>query len=275
MGQTGTLVGAQVQDTTTTTGTGAITLAGVVPAGAPAGSTTFAQQFGSGAQSAPGNTFYAIIDGSGNIEVGLGTFNGSTTLTRDYVLGTYTGGVISLATQVAPGTQLNFAAGTKNVYSNTNLFAQSVAAWCRVPDDNAANVFQNIMSGTFTGVLTMGAGTTNLTIRYKVTNEGVCWLQIPAGTANGAATTVTITGIPAFLCNVLTQQFPIAQLVSNAVQLSGNGSIAAGATPTSTGTITLNVLTGATPPTYAAAGGFTTGTASGFTNPVCVAYPLF
>jgi hypothetical protein len=266
----GTLVGAQVQDTTTSTGTGPLTLAGVVPAGAAAGSTTFAAQFGSGAQVAPGNTFYAIIDGSGNIEVGLGTFNGTTTLTRDYILGSYTGGVISLATATPQGTHVNFAAGTKNVYSNVNLFAASVANWARIPDDNAANVFQNIMSGTFVGVVTMGASTTNVTCRYKVTNEGNCVLEFEtAVTSNGTATSVTITGIPAFLSN-----FGVAKITScNAVTASGAQSIGAlsiagGATPTSTGTAT--ILNGATLTSTV-----TTATANGVVAGTSFIYPLF
>ena len=74
MATTGTLVGAQVQDTSTTVGTGAFTLANAVPAGSPAGSTTFAAQFaGVPAVFPVGNIFYAIVDTTGNIEVGLGT----------------------------------------------------------------------------------------------------------------------------------------------------------------------------------------------------------
>src|SRR3974390_2914789 len=197
----GTLVGALVQDTTTTTGTGAITLAGVVPAGAAPGSTTFATQFGTTPQTAPGNTFYVITDGT-NFEIGLGTFNGSTTLTRDYILGSYTGSP-SLSTQTTSGDHVNFAAGTKSVFSNVNLFGTTVAVWQRIPDDNAANIFQAVMSGTFTINVVQGGTTTPVTCRFKVSNEGMATLSFPAAiTANGAAAVCTFTGIPAFLSHL-------------------------------------------------------------------------
>lgn len=273
MGQTGTLVGAQVQDTTTTVGTGAITLAGVVPASAPGGSTTFAQQFGATPQAAPGNTFYAIIDGAGNIEVGLGTFNGSTTLTRDYILGTYSGGLISLATQVAPGTHLNFAAGTKNVYSNPNLLAVSVAAWCRIPDDNAANIFQDIMSGTFTGTLT-NTGTTPVTLRYKVTNEGCVVVQCPVATViNNAATgPVTVTGVPSFLSNVLPAGSfsSVSAITFNGASQVGLIQVTSGATPIATGTYTIFGQVAATLTSTV-----TTATNNGFQAGSSFIYPLF
>lgn len=268
----GTLVGALCQDTTTTTGTGAVTLAGVVPAGAQAGSTTFAAQFGATPQVAPGNTFYAIIDGSGNIEVGLGTFNGTTTLTRDYVLGSYTGGLISSASQTGGGGHVNFAAGTKNVYSNANLFAASVAYWQRIPDDNAANIFNAVMSGTFIGTLT-NTTTTPVTMRYKITNEGACVITVPVATtiSNAATGPVTITGIPAFLCNVLSGTCSSIGFVTfNGTSQVGGFQVTPGATPTSTGTFTLFGQVGA-----ALTSTVTTSTANGFQAGSSFEYPLF
>jgi hypothetical protein len=269
----GTNVAFQAQDTTTTTGTGVITITGTVPATAAPGSTTFASAFaptGSFQLAGFGNQFYAIVDGSGNIEVGLGTLLSATTFSRDYVLGSYTGGAISLATQTTAAGYVNFAAGTKNVYSNVTLFANSVACWQRVPDDNAANIFENIMSGSFVGVVTMGASTSNVTIRYKVTNEGNCVLTFAtAVTANGTATSVSITGIPAFLCNV-----GVSQITScNAVTASGAQSIGAlqivaGATPTTNGTA--NILNGAT-----LTATVTTATANGVVAGTCFVYPLY
>jgi hypothetical protein len=83
----------RVQETSTTTGTGTITLAGAV---------TGFQSF-----SAIGNantTYYAIVGGS-QWEVGLGTYTSSgTTLSRDTVLASST------------GSKINFSAGTKNVF---------------------------------------------------------------------------------------------------------------------------------------------------------------
>jgi|SRR6266853_1103050 len=271
----GTLVGALVQDTTTTTGTGAITLANTVPSGAAPGSTTFATQFGAVAQTYPGNTFYAIVDGSGNIEVGLGTFNGTTTLTRDYVLGSYTGGLISLTTQTGGAGFVNFAAGTKNVYSNANLFASSVAYWQRIPDDNAANIFENVMSGTFTGTLTDGGtGTATATITYKVTNEGCVVFQIPTFTTTaGSGTAMSITGIPAFLSNSSKapgQTCVILGSASGAIYVPGYAVLTSGATPGSTGSLVFQqysvVATGFTAV-------FTTAVNKGVLNSAVV-YPL-
>jgi hypothetical protein len=83
----------RVQETSTTTGTGTITLAGAV-----SGFQSF---------SAIGNantTYYAIVGGT-QWEVGLGTYTLSgTTLSRDTVLASST------------GSKLDLAAGTKNVF---------------------------------------------------------------------------------------------------------------------------------------------------------------
>ena len=90
------VIADRVQETTTTTGTGTITLAGAV---------TGFQSF-----SAIGNgntTFYTIADQSGsNWEVGVGTYTSSgTTLSRDTVLSSSNSGSL-----------VNFSAGTKNVF---------------------------------------------------------------------------------------------------------------------------------------------------------------
>jgi hypothetical protein len=63
----------RVQETTTTTGTGAVTLAGAVT-----GYRTFATAFGAVTTLVE----YLIVSGN-NWEVGRGTFNGTTGLTRD------------------------------------------------------------------------------------------------------------------------------------------------------------------------------------------------
>lgn len=88
----------RVKDTTTTTGTGAITLAGV----APAGYQTFATAFGSDV----GRAVFYVIELAGEWEVGQGTFNGTTTLARDAVVYASSNG----------NALVNFSAGTKNVF---------------------------------------------------------------------------------------------------------------------------------------------------------------
>lgn len=86
----------RVQETTTTTGTGTITLAGAVT-----GFQSFAA-VGNG-----NTTFYSIADQSGSQwEVGIGTYTSSgTTLSRDTVLSSSNSGSL-----------VNFSAGTKNVF---------------------------------------------------------------------------------------------------------------------------------------------------------------
>lgn len=86
----------RVKDTTTSTGTGSITLAG----SAPTGYQTFATAFGSG------NTVVTyVIELNSEWEVGQGIFNGTTGLTRETVLSSSNSGAL-----------VNFSAGTKNVF---------------------------------------------------------------------------------------------------------------------------------------------------------------
>jgi hypothetical protein len=89
----------RVQETTTTTGTGAITLAGAV-----AGFRTFASVM------AANDTCYYVIQGTTEWEVGVGTFN--TTLTRTTVQSSSNAGAL-----------VNFSAGTKNVFLTATAFS--------------------------------------------------------------------------------------------------------------------------------------------------------
>lgn len=84
----------RVQETTTTTGTGTVTLDGAVSG------------FQSFSAIGNGNTCYYAIVGGAEWEVGLGTYTSSgTTLSRDTILESSNG-----------GTAVNFSAGTKNVF---------------------------------------------------------------------------------------------------------------------------------------------------------------
>lgn len=88
----------RVKETTTSTGTGSITLSGT----APTGFRTFATAFGAGDSSVS----YCITDAAtGAWEVGKGTFNGTTGLTRDLVRSSSNSDAL-----------VNFAAGTKDVF---------------------------------------------------------------------------------------------------------------------------------------------------------------
>lgn len=84
----------RVQETTATTGTGSVTLAGAV-----SGYQDFATAFGS----SPTLVAYLLVSGT-NWEVGKGVFNGTTGLSRDFIRSSSSGG--SLIT----------LSGTSNVY---------------------------------------------------------------------------------------------------------------------------------------------------------------
>jgi hypothetical protein len=89
----------RVKDTTTTTGTGDITLAGSPPTGFQTFSTVYAV-----GDLVP----YAIAPDSGSEwEVGRGVYSATNTLQRTIVLGSSNAGAL-----------VNFSAGTKNVWVN-------------------------------------------------------------------------------------------------------------------------------------------------------------
>jgi hypothetical protein len=246
----GPLLAAQAQSTTTTTGTGTLTISNSVPAGAVANTTTFAAAFApTGTYPVP-NIFYALIDASGNIEAGYGTLTAATTFTRDFVI------FAGVANAVAPyvpafistptGSFTNLATGTANLYSNPNLLSQLTPYQQRFPNFTGNNsssaqdggITEDIMQGTFTGSITNGGTPTTGAVNYKVSSNGEVQLSFPAALTNSTAgTTVVMSGLPSYLCNVTTQTVP-GVVVSNGVNVLGAYVITAGATPTSTGTIT-------------------------------------
>lgn len=85
----------RVQETTTTTGTGTITLAGAVT-----GYQAFSSAYSNGDR-----VSYAIVGSSTEWEVGEGTYSAGT-LTRENVISSSAGA----------GTLVNFSAGTKSVW---------------------------------------------------------------------------------------------------------------------------------------------------------------
>jgi len=91
------IINDRVKETTTTTGTGTITLGGAVT-----GFETFASGIGNS-----NTTYYCItLSGSAEFEVGLGTLNGdSSTLARTTVISSSNS-----------DSAVNFSAGTKNVF---------------------------------------------------------------------------------------------------------------------------------------------------------------
>ena len=131
----GPLVAAAAQSTTTTTGTGAITISNTVPAGAPAGSTTFAAAFAPTAVFPVANIFYVIKDAQSpnNYEAGYGTLTSATVLTRDFVIFS---GVANTAANPIPqfvqnptASFLALAAGTAARPARVAR-AKGVSGWC-------------------------------------------------------------------------------------------------------------------------------------------------
>ena len=193
----------RVQDLTTTTGTGTVTLAGSPPAGF--------QSFG--AAIGNGNTTYYTISGGTQWEVGVGTYTAAgTSLSRDTVLSSSNSGSL-----------VNFSAGTKTVFV-------TYPAEKSVNEDAAGNVNINITGSAVTATtatnLAAGAAgsvpyqTAANTTAFVATAPGV----LIGGTTPSFSTTPTLTGTNF-------TAIPNAALSNNSVTV-GTTAIALGATST-------------------------------------------
>jgi hypothetical protein len=204
----------RVKDTTTTTGTGSVTLSGSPPAGF--------QSFG--AAIGNGNTTYYTISGGSQWEVGVGTYNSTgVVLNRDTVLSSSNSGSL-----------VNFSAGTKDVFV-------TYPAERSVNEDAAGNVNINITgnAATATRATNLAAGaagsipyqTAANTTAFVATASGV----FVGGTTPSFSTTPTLTGTNF-------TAIPNAALSNNAVTI-GTTAIALGATSTTLAGLTSVTLT--------------------------------
>ena len=152
------VVADRVKETTTTVGTGTVTLAG--PA---AGFQSFAA-IGNG-----NTTYYTIVDSTGgNWEVGIGTYSssGSTTLARNTVLSSSNfGNLVSFAAGIKevfvtyPASRSAFGGGTQGILTNSNTVNESFT----IPTGT---------NGFSVGPITIGSG-------YAVTvSSGQRWVVI-------------------------------------------------------------------------------------------------
>ena len=150
----------RVKDSTSITGTGAITLSGTAATG---GYQTFAGAFGS----TPQTVAYCIADRVGtNWEIGTGVFNGTTSLTRSTVLSSSNSGAL-----------VNFTAGTKDV------FCTAPAAYLLPAGANTQIQYNN--SGAFgaSSNLTYNAATTTLGVPYLSATSGVTTSEVKGFTS--------------------------------------------------------------------------------------------
>ena len=204
----------RVKDTTTTTGTGSVTLSGSPPAGF--------QSFG--AAIGNGNTTYYTISGGSEWEVGIGTYNSTgVVLNRDTVLSSSNGGSL-----------VNFSAGTKDVFV-------TYPAEKSVNQDAAGNVDISITgnAATATRATNLAAGaagsipyqTAANTTAFVATASGV----LVGGTTPSFSTTPTLTGTNF-------TGIPNAALSNNTVTI-GTTSVALGATSLTLAGLTSVTLT--------------------------------
>lgn len=169
----------RVKETTTTTGTGTITLDGA------------ATGFRSFSAVGNGNTTYYTIAGQGTNEweVGVGTYTASgTTLSRDTVLSSSAG---------AP-TKTNFSAGTKDVFVTYPSERAVYSDGTNIVPDNPAILLPPSggtgRSSVASGSLLVGAGTSAMTeLAGSTPGQAVIW--------NGAAWAAGTAGAPAPVVN--------------------------------------------------------------------------
>jgi hypothetical protein len=193
----------RVKDTTTTVGTGSVTLSGSPPAGF--------QSFG--AAIGNGNTTYYTINAGSEWEVGIGTYNSAgPVLNRDTVLSSSNSGSL-----------VNFSAGSKDVFV-------TYPAERSVNGDAAGNVNINITGSAVTATtatnLAAGAAgsipyqTAANTTAFVATASGV----FVGGTTPSFSTTPTLTGTNF-------TAIPNAALSNSSVTI-GSTAVALGATST-------------------------------------------
>jgi hypothetical protein len=203
----------RVQDVTTTTGTGTVTLANTPPTG-----------FQSFAVIGNGNTTYYTIYGGNDWEVGIGAYTSiGTSLTRDTVLASSNSGNL-----------VNFSAGEKTVFV-------TYPAERSVNEDASGNVNINITGSAATATtatnLAAGAGGS---VPYQTAANTTAFLASASGVLVGGnpptfSTTPTLTG-----SNFTA--IPNAALSNSSVTI-GTTAVALGATSTTLAGLTSVTLT--------------------------------
>ena len=218
----------RVRETTTSTGTGTITLAG------PYSGFQAFSSIGNG-----NNTYYAISDpNTGDWEVGIGTYTSSgNTLSRDTVL-----------SSTNSNTLVNFAAGTKDVICTQPAERAVYVVGSNVVATNSATVPNTLLANssiTINGnAVSLGGSTT---VTANTTNALTLGSYLTGGSFNGSA--AVTTAVDATTTNT----------ASKVVARDGSGNFAAG---TITATRFSGPLTGAVGDVTPNTGAFTSVTAT-------------
>jgi hypothetical protein len=239
----------RVKDSTTTTGTGTVTLSGTAPTGY--------QTFGAGV--GDGNTTYYTISGGLEWEVGIGTYTAAgTTLSRSTVISSSNAG--SLVT---------FSAGTKDVFVTypasrampLSQFSYSTTATAAGTTTLVAssNYLQYFTGATTQTIVLPVTSTLSLGWSYHICNNSTGNLTVQSSGANTIATvipgtTIHVTCILVTGTTAASWDFGITDFENR----TGTGSVVLGTGPT----ITAGVYNGTVGATTANTGVFTTLTAS-------------
>lgn len=179
----------RVRETTTTTGTGAITLAG-----AATGFRTF-----SSVMTSPSDTCYYVIAGGAEWETGIGTYSAANTLTRTTVLRSSNA---NAAVSFSAGTKDVFMTllGTSTLIENPDASVTLQSLGTSVPATPASGnvgVFGRSVAGRQMPAF-IGPSGLDSVLQPGLMRNKVCWFQPQAGTAtltasNGLVLTATGT----------------------------------------------------------------------------------
>lgn len=166
------VVGNRIKETTTTTGTGDVTLAG-----ASTGYAAFSSVLSTG-----NTTYYCIADqGGSNWEVGLGTFTSPSTLARTTVYSSSNS-----------NTLVTFTTGTKDVFITQVANAAPNSIGISGSTSGVITINTSAAAGTWTLTLPTTAGTSG----YLLQTDGsgvTTWRQGPSGTIVGTSDSQTLT----------------------------------------------------------------------------------
>lgn len=219
----------RVLETTTTTGSGTITLAG-----AKAGYQSFSVV-------GNGNTTYYTIAGVTEWEVGIGTYTASgTTLSRDTVLSSSAGGA-----------KVTFSAGSKDV------FVDYPAGRAVYGNESGVVVISNLTATSAT-ITTLSSTSSNITTLTGTTFGTTATTQL----RGASATITTLTGTSANITTLIGTNFSATSLTLTNALGRAQGGTGLSSAPTN-GQLLIGNGTGYTLATLTAGSGITVTNASG------------